>query len=187
MRWNVVARLVAVAGLVFTLLAGASVGPATAQTGYPPGPCVVTVGTQTAGTLAIGQHLVLRVTPTCAFRPGAPVLVTVNGVVIPGKTVNAQGFVLIDITVLSATQISIDDPVLTPTICGKNTVVASAPSDAAGGATVTQTATFIVDCSSALARTGINVKRWLASGVGLVALGFVTVALALQRRRRPSF
>jgi hypothetical protein len=165
---------------------------ATAQTGYPPGPCTAVTGVQNVGNVAIGQHFVLQLAPTCVFTAGASVTVTVNGIDIPGKVANANGFVLIDITVVSATQLSIDDPVVTPAICGTNTVVARGPSETAQGGTSTQTATFTITCpivaatatpvQGRLSLTGTNSIRFGAIGLALVAAG--STALVVTRRRR---
>jgi len=125
------------------------VGPAaSAQTGYPPGLCTTVTGTQDVGNVDIGQRFVLQLAPTCLFTPGAAVTVTVNGVDIPGKTAEPGGFVLVDITVVSPTQLSIDDPVLTPAFCGTNTATASGPSATAQGGISTQTATFTIALSA---------------------------------------
>ncbi|MDQ4070510.1 MAG: hypothetical protein M3203_13720 [Actinomycetota bacterium] len=131
------------------------------------------------------------------FTPGAAVTVTVNGVDIPGKVANASGFVLVDVTVLSTTQLSIDDPVITPAICGVNTVTARGPSPTAQGGISTQTATFTLTCPGTpapaaatgtvqaqgiLSRTGANTIRAVASALALVAVGAVVVVVARRRR-----
>ena len=78
---------------------------------------------------------------------------------------------LVDITVVSATQLSIDDPVLTPAICGTNTVVATGPSQTAQGGISTQTANFTLTCpdhpgggdattQGRLSLTGANTLRY---------------------------
>lgn len=172
--------------------------PASAQTGYPPGSCTVLTGTQDVGSVAVGQHFVVQLAPTCVFTAGAAVTVTVNGVNIPGKVANASGFTIVDITAVSATQLSIDDPVLTPAVCGVNTVSGQGPSAVAGGRTVTQTANFTLNCAVApaaprsgpatpvtgrLSLTGANVARWLAAAFFLVAIGSLLV-LADRRRHR---
>jgi hypothetical protein len=168
------------------------VPPAQAQTGYPPGPCTTISGLQNVGNVAIGQHFVLQLAPTCLFTPGAVVTVTVNGVAIPGKVASAGGVVLVDVTVVSATQLSVDDPVLTPAICGTNTVVGSGPSSTAEGGVSTQTATFTITCPATavvatpvqgrLSLTGTDVLRSVALALALVAGG--TLALIVTRRRR---
>ena len=172
---------------------------ASAQTGYPPGPCTAVSGAQDVGNVSVGQRFVLQLAPTCLFTPGSPVTVTVNGVNIPGKAANAGGLVLVDITVVSSTQLSIDDPVLTPAVCGSNTVVASGPSQTAQGGTSTQTARFTLNCQSAvvaaipqvatpvlgrLSLTGADTLRYTAIALALVAVG--STALVVTRRRRAS-
>lgn len=168
---------------------------APAQTGYPPGQCTAVTGSQNVGSVNIGQRFVLQVAPTCLFTPGTPVTVTVNGVDIPGKTAEAGGFVLVDITVLSATQLSIDDPVLTPAICGTNTVTARGASPTAEGGFATQVATFRINCPGApgagtptpargglLSRTGANSLGYAAAALALVVAG--SMFLVVTRRRR---
>ena len=124
--------------------------PAPAQTtGYPPGPCTAVTGSQHVGSVNVGQRFVVQVAPTCLFTPGAPITVTVNGVDIPGKTAEPGGFVLVEVTVVSATQLSIDDPVLTPAFCGTNSVTARGASSTAQGGISTQTATFTLNCPAA--------------------------------------
>jgi hypothetical protein len=178
-----------VSGLVALVAPAAS-----AQTGYPPGACTTLTGTQDVGTVDIGQRFILQLAPACVFTAGAAVTVTVNGVNIPGKVANASGFVLVDITVLSATQLSIDDPVLTPATCGVNTANATGPSAVAGGATVSQTANFTLNCeavpaaSSAtpatgrLSRTGANVLWTSAAAAALLGVGALLVVVSRRRR-----
>lgn len=186
------ALVVLVSGLLFVLAPAAP-----AQTGYPPGLCTATTGTQDVGTVEVGQRFVLQLAPTCTFTPNAPVTVTVNGVDIPGKVANASGFVLVDVTVVSTTQLSIDDPVLTPAICGVNTATATGPSSTAQGGTSTQTARFTINCpvgpaasgpvvatpvQGRLSLTGANSARFAAIALALVAGG--SLAVVLTRRRR---
>jgi len=170
---------------------------APAQTGYPPGPCTTVTGSQHVGSVNIGDRFVVQLAPTCLFTPGIPVTVTVNGVDIPGKTAESGGFVLVDITVVSATQLSIDDPVLTPAFCGTNTVTASGASRTARGGVSTQTATFTLNCPPAsgpgtagvatpiagrLSLTGANTMRFVAMALTLMVAG--SLALVITRRRR---
>ncbi len=192
-RTRAMAVLVGLLGGIVLLVAP----PASAQTGYPPGDCTVLTDTQDVGTVSIGQTFVLQLAPTCAFTPGTPVTVTVNGVNIPGKVANANGAVTVEITVVSATQLSIDDPVLTPANCGVNTVTASGPSSAAGGQVVTQTANFNLDCGATttggtttgpatpvtgrLSLTGGNTLRWIAIAAALLAFGSLFVVAARRR------
>lgn len=192
-RRQAMAALFGVVVATLSLLAPA----ASAQTGYPPGVCTVLSGTQNVGAVEVGQTFVLQVAPQCVFTAGAPVAVTVNGVNIPGKVANASGAVLVEVTVVSATQLSIDDPVLTPAVCGVNTVTARGPSTVAGGATVTQTANFTVNCPRAtttgstagpatpiigrLSLTGWNTVGVLAIAAALLAVGSLFVVAGRRR------
>lgn len=187
--------VLAVAGAaVFSL-----VSPASAQTGSGIGLCTTINGSQDVGTVTIGQRFVLQVAPTCVFNVGATVTVTVNGVNIPGKVANASGQVLITITVVSATQLSVDDPVTTPAVCGVNTVTVSGPSTTAQGGTATQTATFTLTCPATpgvattltpatpivvrgLSLTGANSARFAALALALLVTG--SLAVLITRRRR---
>ena len=195
-RSQIMAALGVVVGALSLLAPAAS-----AQTGYPPGGCNVLTATQDVGTVNIGQTFVVQVAPQCVFTPGAAVTVTVNGVNIPGKVAGANGAVLVEVTVVSATQLSIDDPVLTPAFCGVNTVTARGPSTAAGGQQVTQTATFTVNCAATttggttgtttgaatpitgrLSLTGSNTLRFVAIALALLAVGSL-FAVAGRRRK----
>jgi hypothetical protein len=192
-RARAVTAVVGLVGALLLLLAPA----ASAQTGYPAGLCTTIAGTQDVGTVSVGQHFVLQLAPTCVFTPGAPVTVTVNGVNIPGKVANASGAVLVDITVVSPTQLSIDDPVLTPAICGVNTATARGPSATAQGGISSQTANFVLTCPAGagagvapvatpvlgrLSLTGANTVRWAALALALMAAG--SMAVVVTRRRR---
>jgi hypothetical protein len=190
-RTQAVTAVVGLVGGLLLLLAPA----ASAQTGYPAGLCTTTAGTQNVGTVNVGQHFVLQLAPTCVFDQGTAVTVTVNGVNIPGKVANASGFVLVDITVVSPTQLSIDDPVLTPAICGVNTVTAQGQSKTAQGGISSQTANFTLTCPAGaavapvatpvqgrLSLTGANSVRWAAIALALVAAG--SMAVVVTRRRR---
>jgi hypothetical protein len=190
-RTQAMAVLVGLVGALVLLVAPA----ASAQTGYPPGSCTTVSGSQNVGSVNVGQRFVLQVAPTCLFTPGVPITVTVNGVDIPGKTAEPGGFVLVDITVVSATQLSIDDPVLTPAICGTNTVTARGASSSAQGGISTQTATFTLNCPAGatgtptpatpaaglLSRTGANTMRIVALALALMVAG--SLALVVTRRR----
>ena len=185
-----------VGGLVFFAAPAAS-----PQTGYPPGLCTAVSGTQDVGTVEIGQRFVVQVAPTCLFTPGTAVTVTVNGVDIPGKTAEPGGFVLVDVTVVSATQLSIDDPVLTPAFCGTNTVTARGASSSAQGGISTQTATFTLNCpapapggggipgagvatpvAGRLSLTGADSLRVAVAALALVAAGSMLVVVTRRRR-----
>jgi len=185
-------RIRAVAIVALMTLAGTvvSLAPAAAQTGYPPGACTPITGAQDAGAFNVGARFILLLSPICLFTPGSSVTVTVNGVNIPGKFAAANGTVRVDITVQSASQLSIDDPVLTPARCGVNTVVGSGPS-AVARTNVTQSGTFTVVCPGAatpvqakgqLSFTGSNTFRILALAGALVAIGLLFVVASRRRR-----
>ena len=142
------------------------------------------------GTVNVGQRFVLQIAPNCRFTAGTAVTVTVNGVNIPGKVATPGGFVLVDITVASASQLSVDDPVLTPAVCGTNSAVAKGASATAPGGTSTQTATFTITCPTVaaggiqglLSRTGADTVRYVAVALALLVAG--SMALVVTRRRR---
>ena len=189
-RTQAMAVLVGLVGAVMFLVAPA----ATAQTGYPPGLCTAVTGSQNVGSVTVGQRFVLQVAPTCLFTPGTPVTVTVNGVDIPGKFAEQGGFVLLEITVLSTTQLSVNP--ITPAICGTNTVIARGASTSAQGGISTQTATFTLNCpapgtgtptpatpvAGRLSLTGANTMRFVALALTLMVAG--SLALVVTRRRR---
>lgn len=193
-RTQAMAVLVGLVGAVMLLVVPA----ATAQTQqYPPGLCTAVTGSQNVGSVNIGQRFVLQVAPTCLFTPGTPVTVTVNGVNIPGKTAEQGGFVLVEITVLSATQLSVNP--IVPAICGTNAVTASGPSASAVGGVSTQTANFTLNCPAGtgtgtgtaspatpvagrLSLTGANSMRFVALALTLMVAG--SLALVITRRRR---
>ena len=172
---------------VFALVAPA---PVSAQTGYPPGACNVLSGAQNLGDVRVGQRFSFQLTPTCPWTVGAAVNVVVNGVVIPGKIANANGFVDLTINVVSQTLLEVNPQ--TPARCGINTITGTGPSAVAGNRQVTQTATFNLLCDAAAAKpatpvtgrlslTGANVLRWAASALVLLLIG--TVLVAADRRR----
>jgi hypothetical protein len=147
------------------------------------------------GTVNIGQRFVLQMAPTCLFTPGQAVSVTVNGVTIPGKVANAGGVVLVGITVVSASQLSVDDPTITPAVCGTNNVTAVGPSAAAQGGTAAQAATFTLLCPTTpivttsaipilgqLSRTGADTLRLVAIAFALLLSGAAVVVSARRRR-----
>ncbi len=195
-RTQAMAVLVGLMGAVLFAIAPA----ASAQTGYPPGPCTAVTGTQNVGAVNIGQRFVIQLAPTCLFTPGAAVTVTVNGVDIPGKVAEASGVVLVDVTVVSATQLSIDDPVLTPAICGTNTITARGASSTAQGGISTQTATFRLSCPAVpvvatpatpvqgrLSLTGANTARYLAIALALMVSGAMAMVVTSRRRADGTF
>lgn len=179
------ASLVAMLGTVLFLAAPV----AQAQTGYPPGVCTTTTGAQDAGGHLVGDTFTINLAPVCTFVPGTSVTVVVNGVNIPGKTANAQGFVTVTVRINSQTEILIDDPVRVPAQCGTNTVVATGASPS--GVTVSQTGTFQLLCprgaatpvQGRVAFTGANIARWSAVALALVMLGG-TLVVADRRRVR---
>jgi len=166
--------------------------PAMAQTpGYPP-TCNLADVPQNGGTHQVGETFFIVVPPSCSFTAGATVNVTVNGVSIGTKVAESGGIVSVQITVVSATQLSIDDPILVAARCGTNTVVGTGPSDVAGR-NVTQTVNFTVNCPGtpgtnpatsvrgSVAFTGANIAKWAAIALALVGMG--AVLLTLNRRR----
>lgn len=184
------ALLGSVAGL-FAVMASLLPTPAIAQVGYPPPACTVTASVQNFGAVNIGDTVRLVLAPTCVFAPGTQLTVLVNGQSIGVKVADANGFVTVQVTVLSATQLSIDDPVLVSSVCGRNSIAASGFSTVAGGV-VTHSASFDVVCrapvvqatKSTIAFTGAWLLRWLIVGLALTAVGFVIATAA--RRRRPA-
>lgn len=178
-----------------TLVVGLSVlalaPPASAQVGYPPPVCPAGDTVIDAGTHAIGETFVVRLQPLCLWDPGSPVTVTVNGQSVGVKIADAGGGVNVTITVLSATELSIDDPVLVRGGCGDNNASGIGFSSAAGR-DVRATALFRVVCPApaparaaaraGVAFTGANVLRWSLIAAGLLGLGAVFVVVARRRR-----
>jgi hypothetical protein len=198
-------RIVATAVAVFALAAAAVfalVPAAFAQVGSGIGTCTAVSGTTDVGTVTVGQQFVIQVAPTCAFNPGAALTVTVNGVSIVGKVANAGGQVLVTVTAISSTQLSVDDPTVTPAVCGVNTVTVSGPSSGSVSGVATQSATFTLTCGatattvapiattgvttisggSVLSRTGADSLRMVAVALALLGLG--SLAVVATRRRR---
>lgn len=181
-----VSALLALMGTTLVLLAG----PAEAQA-YPPATCNVTLSNQQLGSFNVGTTIRFSLAPPCIFQPGVPVALTVNGVPIPGKFAEANGFVTVQVEILSSTTLSVDDPVFTPAICGTNTAQATGFSRVANS-NVTQTAFFNVVCPPAFAPpaqpgrvafTGANIVRW--SMVALAAmLAGVMLVITTKRRSR---
>lgn len=187
-------RLVVTLGLT----AGAvvlSAPPAVAQVTTLPyqGLCTANVTATDLGTFTVGQSITVVLAPTCAWNPGGNVNVTVNGQAVGTKPVAANGTITVHITIISATQLSVDDPVLVTGQCGRNEVVGVGPSSVAN-TTVTATATFTVTCaaaaatptpSSGVAFTGANIARAAAVGTLAIAIGLALVVLG-RRRRTPA-
>lgn len=178
---------------VFAIVSGAmalGIPSASAQTTPTyPGQCNVTTGSVDAGSHLVGERFTLTLAPTCVFDPGSSVTVTVNGQAVGTKVASSSGTVNVTITITSATQLSIDDPILVSSQCGRNTVVATGTSSVAASA-VTQSASFTVSCPAATASattgtvafTGANIAKWSAAALVLVAAGFGLVALSRRRR-----
>lgn len=175
----------AVAGtVVFSLIS-----PAVAQTGSGIGQCTPVTGTQNVGTVAVGQQFVLQIAPTCLYNAGAPVTVNANGVSF-ADVVESNGTVLVNVNVLSTTQLSIN-PVV-PAICGVNTITVTGPSSSALGGTATQSATFTLNCAAApvvataiqgrLSLTGANTARYAALALALMVAGSAFVVFTRRRR-----
>jgi len=182
-----IAALVAFLGSAAFLVAP----PAMAQTsGYPP-TCNPVDGVQDAGTHQIGETFQVTLSPVCLFDPGTNVGVTVNGQTVGTKVVDANGAITVTIRVVSATELSIDDPVSVRGQCGQNNVVGNGPS-ATAGRNVAETAIFNVACpgpgggvarpvSGRVAFTGANIAKWAAVALALIGIGAV---LVVANRRR---
>lgn len=180
------------------LLALAAPAPAqtttttTTTTTLYPGVCGTLTGTQNAGTVSVGQRFVVTIQPTCVYQQGSNVRVTVNGTSVGNKRPNAAGHVPVDITAISSTQFSVDDPVITPAVCGENTVVGVGPGErTANNAEVTQTVRFTLNCGATTtvaatrggtALTGANVLRLTAVALGMFFAGGVFLASSRLRR-----
>lgn len=165
--------------------------PAQAQVGYPPGPCTATVNASAAGTVAVGAVLTITLAPVCAWAPGSLVTVTVNGQVVLTKPSGLNGAVTVSVTAVSASTLSIDDPVLVPAICGTNTVTGTGTSPTAS-APATQTVTFGLNCASVVSQTGsrgllsftgANLLRWTGIALGLVLVGALVLVPSRKRAK----
>ncbi len=186
-RWAVGALVAVIAAVSSTA------GPARAQVGYPPGPCTATVNVSAMGPVAVGAVFDVVLRPLCAWTPGLPVSVTINGQFVVAKLAGPDGTVSINVTVLSTTTLSIDDPILVPATCGNNMVTGVGPSSVAG-TTVTQSLGFTLDCTSVfttsqkrglLAFTGAALLRWAGVAAAIVIGGAALVSVA-RRRGRPA-
>ena len=189
-RFPAMAALVALLGGTTLLLAP----PATAQVGYPPGACTAPVGSSgDFGAVPVGSTVTLTIRAVCTFDAGGTATVVVNGLPAGTKPIQADGTVVVTVTVLSTTELSVN-PVVRGQ-CGTNTVSVTGFS-ASAGTNVTQTATFTVDCPGVrpaaravrgrVAFTGDNIARWSAVALFLVALGGGLVALDRRRSRARS-
>jgi len=171
---------------------------ASAQTpGYPPGPCIPGNRVENLGSRAIGSTFTIRMVTQCLWDPGFTVNLTVNGQAAGSKTADGASSINVSVTVLSATQLSINDPILVSGGCGNNRVVGTSPSSAAGGAIETFTATFNVDCGrpaatagavggiGGIAFTGANILKWGGFALVLMAGGWLLVGVSRRRRSAP--
>ncbi len=178
--------------LPVSLVLGASAGSAqTNGTGSSIGPCTPPNSTVDLGTFAVGAVIRARLSPICVWDQGTSVTVVVNGQTVGTKVADAAGGIPVSITVVSNTQLSVDDPVAVPANCGINTVSGSGASSAAQ-TTAGATATFTVQCVAAvvttskggLAFTGADIARWAAIALALVVIGALMMR-TVRRRRNP--
>ncbi len=180
--------------LVMGAVLGAMAPAASAQTGYPPPACSPADTVIDAGTHAVGETFTIRLAPLCLWDPGSAVATTVNGQSVGTKVADAGGGINVAVTVVSATQLSIDDPVVVAGRCGGNNASGVGPS-ATAGASVRATANFSIRCEGAAAAprparaarsgvafTGANVLRWGAVALALLGVGAVLVIGARRRR-----
>lgn len=188
-RFSALTALMAVLGGTTLLVAPA----ASAQVGYPPGACTVTVGSSgDFGAFPVGSTVTLTLRAVCTFT-GTTATVIVNGQAAGTKPIAPDGTVVVTVTILSPTELSVNPFVRGH--CGVNTVSATGFS-ASAGTNVTQTATFTVLCPGVrpaaraargrVAFTGGNIARWSAVALFLVALGGSLVALDRRRARARS-
>ncbi len=169
---------------------------ASAQVGYPPGPCVPGNVVVDYGTRVIGETFNIRMVTKCLWDPGDTVNITVNDQPAGSKIIDAGSGVTVNVTVSSATQLSINDPILVKGGCGENKAVGVSPSSAAGGALESYTALFRVNCAAAPARasavpgsvafTGANILKWGGIALVLMAGGWLLVGLSRRRRANPT-
>lgn len=185
MRRKALCAIAAVCTVAGAALMGL-VAPASAQP-YPPGACTAN-SASFAGEFAVGSTITLTLAADCVWDPGTGVDVTVNGTSVGTKTADSGGAVSVAITIVSETELSVDDPIQTSARCGANTVRGVGTSRAAGGS-ASHTTTFDIACPGAAARpskgkvalTGANVVRWSSIALGLVVVG--GLFLAIDRRR----
>ncbi len=172
----------------------AFVPAASAQVGYPPGPCPPANTVVDAGAHAIGSTFSVHLVPPCVWDPGSAVSITVNNQAAGTKVAEADGGVTINITVVSATQLSING-VLVNGQCGPNQAVATGRSSIANGATESVTANFRVICPAApaaastvggVAFTGANILKWGGIAAVLMIAGWLLVGVSRRRRTNPS-
>jgi hypothetical protein len=189
--------LAATLGLAAAAAAAAVVAlapPASAQSTTLPyqGLCSPTSTSVDIGSVDIGQSRSVVLNPPCVWTPGTAVNVTVNGQSVGTKTAASNGTITVHLTVISATQISVDDPVLVSAQCGRNSVTGVGQSSVAR-ATVTHVVTFTINCPTAavakptsgtVAFTGANIARASAIATLAVCLGLALVLVGRRRRRR---
>jgi len=177
--------LMAVVGASLFLLVPA----ASAQTGYPPGPCTVFFGDSgNLGSVNVGSTIVVNLRPECLFSPpGSAVSIVVNGENAGTKPAKADGSVDVSINALSATRLAVNPEVSGR--CGRNDISATGPSEAARR-NVTQVGNITVVCPTSVAATpvrgrvaftGGNILRWGGVALFLVAIG---AGLVIADRRR---
>ncbi|MBA3267071.1 MAG: hypothetical protein H0T70_02290 [Acidimicrobiia bacterium] len=187
MKRTISALVTLVIGGVLVALAPA----ASAQTGYPVAGCSPADTVFDAGTHDIGETFTVRLVPICLWDVGSDVVTTVNGQSVGTKVADAGGGVNVEITVVSATQLSIDDPVIVASRCGENSASGIGPS-AAAQTLVRSTAIFRVRCDgvaaapraarAGVAFTGANLLGPGAVAVVLLGLGSLLVVGARRRR-----
>ena len=102
-RRSAVAAMVALVGSMLVMASAAS-----AQTGYPPGPCSATLSAANIGNFNVGQTFTVTLAPTCAWTPGTSVAVTVNGHTVGTKISASNGTIAVTVRVVSATVLQVD-------------------------------------------------------------------------------
>jgi hypothetical protein len=181
--------LLAMGAALLSASPAASQAATTTTTPYPGQACNRN-STSDLGTMAVGQVRTFTLTPNCVFTNGTPVTKSVNGTNVGTQNASAAGSVTVEVNAVSQTQLSIDDPVIVPAVCGTNRIVATGASAAAGGATVTHTGTFTLTCAATgtppggLSRTGQNLVRWSIAAAALIAVGAFLVIADRRRGRR---
>jgi len=173
-----------------------SMPAATAQVGYPPGPCTPGNVVVDYGTRVIGETFNIRMVTKCLWNPGDTINLTVNGQPAGAKVVDGGSGITVNVTVSSATELSINDPVVVRGGCGENSAVGVSPSAAAGGVTESYTARFRVNCAAAptkassvpggIAFTGANILKWGGIALVLMVAGWFLVGVTRRRRTDPT-
>jgi hypothetical protein len=154
-----------------------------AAAGYPG-----TATTVNLGTLPVGQSFSATL---CGYASGAIVSVEINGQTESSATADSSGCVTLS-GVVSDPHVSVDGGTPIAVTTGATDVITGAGVNSAGQ-TITGTATLIVAAaatpassttgtgSSGLAFTGADIMAMVVGGLGLIALGFLT--LTFSRRR----